>query len=67
MKYVQSQLLLVELQVNEPHIEFSPSFHQIWELIHRVFMEIIRSAEELPRVRSYAKIRIFTELIESEF
>lgn len=65
MKYVQSQLLLVELQVNEPHIEFSPSFHHIWELIHRVFMEIIRSAEELPRVRSHAKIRIFPELMES--
>lgn len=50
VKYVQSQLLLVELQVSEPDIQFNPSFHHIWELLHRVFMEIIRSAEELPRV-----------------
>ncbi|KAM7373014.1 hypothetical protein PAMP_007900 [Pampus punctatissimus] len=50
MKYVQSQVLLVKLQVNAPHIDFSPSFQQCWELIHRAFMEIIKSAEELPRV-----------------
>lgn len=52
VKYVQSQLLLVELQVSEPNIQFCPSFSEIWELLHRVFMEIIRSAEELPRVGS---------------
>ncbi|KAM7384052.1 hypothetical protein PAMA_011415 [Pampus argenteus] len=50
MKYVQSQVLLVKLQANAPHIDFSPSFQQCWELIHRAFMEIIKSAEELPRV-----------------
>ncbi|KAI3358460.1 hypothetical protein L3Q82_014895 [Scortum barcoo] len=50
MKFVQSQVLLVKLQVNEPHIEFSPSFQECWEFIHRAFMEIIKSAERLPRV-----------------
>ncbi|KAL7390222.1 hypothetical protein ABVT39_017308 [Epinephelus coioides] len=50
MKCVQSQLLLVKLQVDEPHITFSPSFQDCWELIHRAFMGIIKSAEKLPRV-----------------
>lgn len=51
MKYVQAQVLLVKLQVDEPHINFSPSFQECWELIHRAFMEIIKSAEKLPRVQ----------------
>ncbi|XP_053190892.1 dynein axonemal heavy chain 3 [Scomber japonicus] len=50
MKYVQSQVLLVKLQEDEPHIDFNPSFQECWELIHRAFMEIIKSAEEFPRV-----------------
>uniref|UniRef100_A0A3Q3EKF3 Dynein axonemal heavy chain 3 n=1 Tax=Labrus bergylta TaxID=56723 RepID=A0A3Q3EKF3_9LABR len=45
MKFVQSQVLLVKLRVNEDHIEFSPSFQECWELIHRAFMEIIKSVE----------------------
>ncbi|KAK9527005.1 hypothetical protein VZT92_015671 [Zoarces viviparus] len=50
MKYAQSQVLLVELQVNEHHIDFHPSFRECWELVHRGFMEIIKGAEKLPRV-----------------
>ncbi|XP_032391909.1 dynein heavy chain 3, axonemal isoform X2 [Etheostoma spectabile] len=50
MKYVQCQVLLVKLRVDEPRIDFSPSFQECWELIHRAFMEIIKSAEKLPRV-----------------
>ncbi|KAK5855256.1 hypothetical protein PBY51_005374 [Eleginops maclovinus] len=50
MKYVQRQVLLVVLQVDEPHIDFSPSFQDSWEHINTAFMEIIKSAEELPRV-----------------
>ncbi|XP_044191900.1 dynein axonemal heavy chain 3 isoform X1 [Thunnus albacares] len=53
MKYVQSQVLLVKLQENEPHIDFSPSLQECWELIHGAFMEIIKSADELPRVECY--------------
>lgn len=50
LKYVQSQVLLVKLQVDEPHINFIPSFQECWELTHRAFMEIIKGAEKLPRV-----------------
>ncbi|XP_008290011.1 dynein heavy chain 3, axonemal [Stegastes partitus] len=50
MQYVQPQVLLVKLQSDEPHIVFSPSFQECWETINRTFMEIIRSAEKLPRV-----------------
>ncbi|XP_071775394.2 dynein axonemal heavy chain 3 [Centroberyx gerrardi] len=50
MKYVQPQVLLVKLEVEEPRIVFNPSFQECWELIHRAFMEIIKSAEKLPRV-----------------
>uniref|UniRef100_A0A7N8X0D6 Uncharacterized protein n=1 Tax=Mastacembelus armatus TaxID=205130 RepID=A0A7N8X0D6_9TELE len=58
MKYVQSQVLLVKLQVNEPNIEFSPSLQECWEVIHRAFMEIIKSAEKLPRV----ECNLFTDI-----
>ena len=51
MTYLQRQVLLVKLQVDEPHIDFSPSFQELWEFINRAFMEIIKSAEELPRVQ----------------
>uniref|UniRef100_A0A3P8TPE1 Uncharacterized protein n=1 Tax=Amphiprion percula TaxID=161767 RepID=A0A3P8TPE1_AMPPE len=50
MQYVQPQVLLVKLQLDESHIVFSPSFQECWEVINRAFMEIIRSAEKLPRV-----------------
>ncbi|KAM9844002.1 dynein axonemal heavy chain 3-like [Aulostomus maculatus] len=50
MKYTLPQLLLIKLQVNKTHIDFSPSLQGVWQLIHRAFMEIIKSAENLPRV-----------------
>ncbi|KAF3833726.1 hypothetical protein F7725_024930 [Dissostichus mawsoni] len=53
MTYVQRQVLLVKLHVDEPHIDFSPSFQELWEFINRAFMEIIKSAEELPRVECF--------------
>ncbi|CAJ1083860.1 dynein axonemal heavy chain 3 [Xyrichtys novacula] len=53
VKFVQSQVLMVKLQVNQQHIDFSPSFQECWELMCRAFMEIIRSAEKLPRVECY--------------
>lgn len=63
MKYVKPQILVIKLQVNEPHIEFIPSFQECWELIHRVFMEIIRSAEELPRVQYSLSATSFNKII----
>ncbi|XP_014014461.1 dynein axonemal heavy chain 3 [Salmo salar] len=50
MRFVQPQVLLVKLRVEEPHIVFLPSLQECWELIHRGFMEIIKSAQKLPRV-----------------
>ncbi|XP_029995048.1 dynein heavy chain 3, axonemal-like [Sphaeramia orbicularis] len=50
LQYFQDQVLLIKLQVNEPNIDFNPSFQECWELIHRVFLEIIKSAKNLPRV-----------------
>lgn len=52
MTYVQPQVLLVTLQVDEPHIELSPSFQECWEVVQRAFMEIVKSATKLPRVKS---------------
>lgn len=52
-KHVQSQVLLVKLNVNEPDIDFSPSFQECWEVIQRAFLEIIKGAEKLPRVEYF--------------
>lgn len=50
MKYIQPQILLVKLQVGEAHVEFTPSLQECWDVIQTAFMEIIKSAENLPRV-----------------
>lgn len=47
---IKPQMLLVELEVKEPHIEFSPNFKECWEVINRSFMEIINSSENIPKV-----------------
>ncbi|KAL4617872.1 dynein heavy chain 3, axonemal [Arapaima gigas] len=49
-RFEQPQVLVVKLRVEEPHIAFQPSLKECWEFIHRAFVEIIRSAEDLPRV-----------------
>ncbi|XP_062266298.1 dynein axonemal heavy chain 3 [Platichthys flesus] len=53
MKYIQTQVLLVKLRVDEQGIGFCPSFQECWDIIHRAFMEIIKSAEKLPRVECF--------------
>ncbi|KAJ7985025.1 hypothetical protein DPEC_G00360850 [Dallia pectoralis] len=50
MRFVQRQVLLVKLNVQEQHIVFQPSLEECWELIHQGFMKIINSAQNLPRV-----------------
>ncbi|XP_046888652.1 dynein axonemal heavy chain 3 [Hypomesus transpacificus] len=50
MRYVQPQVLLVKLGVEEPRIIFQPSLQRCWELLHSSFMEIIKSAQNLQRV-----------------
>ncbi|KAJ8399893.1 hypothetical protein AAFF_G00406230 [Aldrovandia affinis] len=49
LRFVQQQILVVKLKVEEPYVVFQPNLQQCWELIHRGFMEIIKSAEDLPR------------------
>ncbi|KAM4624509.1 dynein axonemal heavy chain 3 [Polymixia lowei] len=50
MRYVQPQVLVVKLEVEETRVVFNPSLRECWELIHGAFLEVIRSAENLPRV-----------------
>ncbi|XP_061086442.1 dynein axonemal heavy chain 3 [Conger conger] len=53
LRFVRQQVLIVKLRVEEPYVVFQPSLQQCWELIHRGFMEIIKSAEDLPRVECH--------------
>ncbi|XP_058475903.1 dynein axonemal heavy chain 3-like [Solea solea] len=50
MKYDQTQVLLVKLQIEEPDINLCPSLQECTDIIHRAFKEILKSAENLPRV-----------------
>lgn len=52
LQYTHPQVLLVKLQVDEPHITFQPSLDQCWQFIHGAFMGIIQSAKDIPRVES---------------
>lgn len=67
MKYVQPQVLLVKLQANGSDIDFSPSFQECWKVIHGAFMEIIKSAEKLPRVRYSLSTTNFSDLVSVHF
>uniref|UniRef100_A0A8C9V6G4 Dynein axonemal heavy chain 7 n=1 Tax=Scleropages formosus TaxID=113540 RepID=A0A8C9V6G4_SCLFO len=49
-RFEQPQALVLKLRVEEPSIAFQPMLKECWEFIHRSFMEIIRSAVDLPRV-----------------
>ncbi|KAL0984291.1 hypothetical protein UPYG_G00139540 [Umbra pygmaea] len=50
MRFVQRQVLLVKLKVEEPCIIFQPSLRECWEFIHQGFQEIIKSGQNLQRV-----------------
>ncbi|KAG7492071.1 hypothetical protein MATL_G00010690 [Megalops atlanticus] len=50
LRFVRQQVVIVKLKVEEPCVVFQPSLQQCWELIHRAFIFIIKSAEDLPRV-----------------
>ncbi|XP_035261919.1 dynein heavy chain 3, axonemal [Anguilla anguilla] len=62
LRFVQQQVLIVKLKVEEPYVVFQPSLQQCWELIQRGFMEIIKSAENLPRVECH----LFPEIKEHD-
>ncbi|MGH0140104.1 UNVERIFIED_CONTAM: hypothetical protein FKN15_000554, partial [Acipenser sinensis] len=48
--FFKPQIMIVKLKVKEPAIVFEPSMRECWGLINRCFMEIMSSAEGLPRV-----------------
>ncbi|KAJ0003538.1 hypothetical protein NQD34_008636 [Periophthalmus magnuspinnatus] len=50
LQYTQAQVLVLKLRVHQAHISFEPSFEQCWLYIYRAFMEIIKSAKDIPRV-----------------
>lgn len=50
MEFFIPQLIMINLEVSEPNIVFSPSFENCWKLIHDSFLEIIKSSEGIPKV-----------------
>lgn len=57
MQFFVPQMLIVKLNVEEPKIVFEPSLKECWDLISHCFREILRSAEELPKVLDKLKLR----------
>ncbi|XP_069839891.1 dynein axonemal heavy chain 3 isoform X1 [Dendropsophus ebraccatus] len=58
MKFFTPQILIIKLKVEEPRIAFEPGVEECWNLIKRCFLEIIRSAEGLPKV----EVELFPDL-----
>ncbi|XP_025972035.2 dynein axonemal heavy chain 3 [Dromaius novaehollandiae] len=52
------QILIVKLSMEEPKIVFEPPLKECWDLISHCFMEILQSAEDLPKVERF----LFPEL-----
>ena len=50
LQYVQDQIMIVKLTVEEPKIAFHPLFRDIRDIILRCFSEIIASGDGLCRV-----------------
>lgn len=50
LQYVQTQIMIIKLRVEEPKIVFDPPFREIRDIILRCFSEIIASGEGLTRV-----------------
>lgn len=63
MMYIKPQGIQVKLEVEETRIIFYPSLPECWTLIQRAFMEIIKSAQKLPRVQHALTTANFLTLI----
>lgn len=46
------QVIQVQLELAGSHIVFNPTLDECWVLIRNAFMEVIQSAEKLPRVHN---------------
>ncbi|KAJ0065368.1 hypothetical protein NL108_007569, partial [Boleophthalmus pectinirostris] len=66
--FTQVQVLVLKLQVQEDLMSFEPSLEQSWLHVHTAFMEIIRSAKDIPRVKHQLCTRLtsFNEFQESQ-
>ncbi|XP_012937339.1 dynein heavy chain 3, axonemal [Aplysia californica] len=50
LAYVQKQIMIIKLKIEEPKIIFDPPFRELRDIILRCFSEIIASGEGLTRV-----------------
>ncbi|RUS89800.1 hypothetical protein EGW08_002412, partial [Elysia chlorotica] len=50
LTYVQKQIMIIKLKIEEPKIVFEPTFRELRDIILRCFSEIIASGEGLTRV-----------------
>ncbi|XP_043945444.1 dynein axonemal heavy chain 3 [Protopterus annectens] len=58
MQFILPQIMIIRLKVEEPKIVFEPSLKQSWDLIQSCFLEIIKSAEGIPKV----EVDLFPEI-----
>ncbi|XP_060776842.1 dynein axonemal heavy chain 3 [Neoarius graeffei] len=63
LRYTQYPLLLVKLRVEDSSIVFQPSLAQCWEIIKESFVQVITSADNIPRV----EINLFPELRKQDY
>ncbi|XP_069860475.1 dynein axonemal heavy chain 3 isoform X1 [Dipodomys merriami] len=52
MEFFIPQLIMINLEVQEPTIVFNPSFDDCWQLIRNSFLEIIKNSDGIPKVES---------------
>ncbi|XP_073447160.1 dynein axonemal heavy chain 3 isoform X2 [Aquarana catesbeiana] len=62
IKFFTPQILIIKLKVEEPKIVFDPVLEECWNLIKHCFLEIIKSAEGLPKV----EVELFPDLQMNE-
>ncbi|XP_042545793.1 dynein axonemal heavy chain 3 [Dipodomys spectabilis] len=52
MEFFIPQLIMINLEVQEPSIVFNPPFDDCWQLIRNSFLEIIKNSDGIPKVES---------------
>ncbi|XP_070617336.1 dynein axonemal heavy chain 3 isoform X3 [Erythrolamprus reginae] len=58
MMFFIPQILVLKLDVEDPSIIFDPDVQNLWDLVYRCFVEILKYSEGLPKVQ----VKIFPEL-----
>ncbi|XP_012866608.1 PREDICTED: dynein heavy chain 3, axonemal [Dipodomys ordii] len=66
MEFFIPQLIMINLEVQEPTIVFNPPFDDCWQLIRNSFLEIIKNSDGIPKVwyllHSFVESILFPEL-----